>query len=271
MADSQPNELSPDRKKSTGTLKLAEEFVSISSPAAMQQLADTLKTFIVENKLFTELGTAEESKKHVHVEGWQFAGASMGIFPQVIETRRIEEQGEVKFSKKVWYKDSNGKNKYKYEDATNPIYKHEAIVELINITTGRVVGRGVAICSNQEAKKRTFDEYAIQSMAETRATGKAFRLCLGWIVKLAGYEGTPAEEVDDESTDPEDATVQPTVVEIPFEDVKLLVDLALTRMSPADKIKFIKDWTGSISDKKLTEQNYRVMYENLPRKDVGNE
>jgi len=32
-------------------------------------------------------------------------------------------------------------------------------------------------------------------MAITRATGKAFRLAFSWIVVLAGYEATPAEEI----------------------------------------------------------------------------
>ena len=33
-------------------------------------------------------------------------------------------------------------------------------------------------------------------MALTRATGKAFRLGFSWIITLAGYEATPAEEMD---------------------------------------------------------------------------
>jgi hypothetical protein len=33
-------------------------------------------------------------------------------------------------------------------------------------------------------------------MAITRATGKACRLGLGWIMHMAGYESTPAEEVE---------------------------------------------------------------------------
>jgi hypothetical protein len=32
-------------------------------------------------------------------------------------------------------------------------------------------------------------------MAQTRAVAKALRLCLGWIMALAGYEATPAEEM----------------------------------------------------------------------------
>jgi hypothetical protein len=58
------------------------------------------------------------------------------------------------------------------------------------------MGRGIAICSNKEAIKRNFEEYAIASMAQTRAEGKAYRMLLSWLISAAGYETTPAEEAD---------------------------------------------------------------------------
>jgi hypothetical protein len=74
--------------------------------------------------------------------------------------------------------------------------KYWATCEVRNITTNQVVSIGHAICSNKERTKRTFDEYAICSMAQTRAEGKAYRLLLGWLMKAAGFEATPAEEMD---------------------------------------------------------------------------
>lgn len=38
-------------------------------------------------------------------------------------------------------------------------------------------------------------QYAVKSMAQTRATSKAYRLNLSWLAVLAGLEATPAEEV----------------------------------------------------------------------------
>jgi hypothetical protein len=38
--------------------------------------------------------------------------------------------------------------------------------------------------------------FQLRSMAQTRACAKAFRNVLAWVVVLAGYRGTPAEEVD---------------------------------------------------------------------------
>ena len=45
-------------------------------------------------------------------------------------------------------------------------------------------------------EKKTLAPFAICSMAQTRAEGKAYRLLLGWLIKAAGYEATPSEEMD---------------------------------------------------------------------------
>ena len=39
------------------------------------------------------------------------------------------------------------------------------------------------------------DDFALRSMAQTRATSKALRMPLGFVVTLAGYLATPAEEM----------------------------------------------------------------------------
>ena len=39
------------------------------------------------------------------------------------------------------------------------------------------------------------DRPSVYSMAQTRALGKAYRMALSWIVKMADYEPTPAEEM----------------------------------------------------------------------------
>jgi hypothetical protein len=74
--------------------------------------------------------------------------------------------------------------------------KYMATCEVRNINTGLVVATGIALCSNAEKTKRYFDEYAILSMAQTRAIGKAYRNLLAWLMKAAGFEATPAEEMD---------------------------------------------------------------------------
>jgi hypothetical protein len=58
------------------------------------------------------------------------------------------------------------------------------------------------MCTKAENRWRTADDYAIRSMAQTRATSKALGSVLRFIVTLAGYDGTPAEEMHDVPTTP---------------------------------------------------------------------
>lgn len=130
-------------------------------------IATELATIINDRKIFTQI----KDKKYVNVEGWQLLGAFIGLTARYEEVRNLSSGNEIKYMAKV---------------------------SLIN-RDGEVKGQGVALCSNKEQSKRAFDEYAILSMAQTRAVGKAYRLAYGWVLKLAGYEATPAEEVQKEN------------------------------------------------------------------------
>ena len=74
--------------------------------------------------------------------------------------------------------------------------RYRAKVNIKRLDTQEIIGSGIAICTNKEKGKQYFEEYAIASMAQTRAIGKAYRNAFGWLMKLAGYEATPAEEMD---------------------------------------------------------------------------
>jgi hypothetical protein len=69
-----------------------------------------------------------------------------------------------------------------------------AKAEIVN-SKDEVLSVGYAICSKSESKKSSFDEYAVLSMAQTRSIGKAYRNLIGWVMKMSGYESTPAEEI----------------------------------------------------------------------------
>lgn len=148
-------------------ITISEQSTSLASPKDMVNFASTLKQFIVEQGLYTNI----QGKNYVHVEAWQFCGATMGVMPIVKLTERIVT-------------DDPGEMKYRVE------------VELHRLENDQVIGSGVALCSNRENKKRNFDEYAVASMAQTRAIGKAYRNAFGWLMKVAGYEATPHEEMD---------------------------------------------------------------------------
>ena len=152
------------------------ESYDIANSNETLHLAQDLAKFIKENRLFHNI----QGKAYVNVEGWQYAGARLGILPIIEELRRIESE--------------NGELKYMAE------------VKLLNLRNQQVVGSGFALCSNKEFGKKSYQEFAIASMAQTRAIGKAYRNILAWIIRAAGYEPTPAEEMDymvkDEQEDP---------------------------------------------------------------------
>lgn len=138
----------------------------IEKPGQVMQMAKVLKEYIIKNNLSVRI----VDKDYVMVEGWQFAGGTMGLFPRVAEVQNV---GAGKWTAKV---------------------------EIVN-KDGRIISTGYALCSKEEMKKRSFDEYAILSMAQTRAIGKAYRNLIGWVVKAAGYEATPAEEMKEKTSE----------------------------------------------------------------------
>ena len=155
---------------------------TIDKPSKLVGMAQVLKQHIVNQKLYTPIS----GKNYAHVEGWQFAGGLLGIYPKVARIENLSDTKEIK-----WL----------------------AEVHIIERATDKVIGVGIAICSNKESKKKNFDEYAILSMAQTRAIGKAYRNLIGWVMKLAGYEATPSEEMvrmGDRVPEPQKDNANPT-------------------------------------------------------------
>jgi hypothetical protein len=73
---------------------------------------------------------------------------------------------------------------------------YEAFAELVRLSDGMVIGSSSALCGTKDdAPWHERSEPARRSMAQTRATSRAFRQQYSWIMALAGYEPTPAEEM----------------------------------------------------------------------------
>ena len=64
------------------------------------------------------------------------------------------------------------------------------------LADGRVISRALAYCTNDEPNWRGKPRFQLASMSQTRACVKALRNVLSWVVVLAGYKGTPAEEIE---------------------------------------------------------------------------
>jgi hypothetical protein len=92
------------------------------------------------------------NRKHVMVDGWQTAGALVGI-TAVIEWSRLLADGS---------------------------WEARAVAKT---SDGRIVGAGESMCSKEERHWRTSEEFARRSMAQTRAIGRALRGPCGFLVQ----------------------------------------------------------------------------------------
>lgn len=139
--------------------------MEITNPDHIAKFSKILTEFITKNKLSCTI----QGKQYVYCDGWKFAGTSFGL--TAIPYRPINESKDKEI-------------------------KYSCECDIINIHTQTKLSYGFAICSNIESKKKSFDEYAIASMSQTRAIAKAYRNLLGFIMNAAGFEATPAEEAE---------------------------------------------------------------------------
>lgn len=192
----------------TNEIATQTEQVELTNPSDIMSFATNLKDLIVQNKLYTQI----KGKNYVNVEGWQIAGAFTGVFPIV---EKVENQSEGSY------------------------FKYRAEVTLRD-KDNNIVGSGMAICTNKEVGKTNFDEYAVASMAQTRAVGKAFRMKIGWLLKVAGYETTPAEEMD--------AIQDAQIVEKKPKHSMRDISYAVARLEQAKTIEELKAIFGTLGE-----------------------
>lgn len=124
--------------------------------AQAQVLADVIRS----RRLAVQIG----GKEYVRVEGWTLLGVMLGVSPVCEWTRPMDGGWEARV--------------------------------VARTLDGREVGAAEAMCSRDEPRWADQPEFALRSMAQTRATAKALRLPLGFVMALAGYETTPAEEME---------------------------------------------------------------------------
>lgn len=150
------------------------------------KVADSLAPLIERKGLYVVI----QRNKHITFEGWQTLGAMLAVTPRTAWTRQLD----------------NG---------------WEARVEVVAVD-GRVIGAAESECLRSEKRWSKADDYAVRSMAQTRAGSKALASVLRWIMTLAGYSGTPADEmprVQHQAAQEPEPTLSP-------EDAEYLVKLA---------------------------------------------
>ncbi len=143
--------------------------------AVATALADALKNIVDKQRLYTEI----KGKRYPQVEAWMTIGRLDNVVAREAERPIRNEDGS-----------------------------YEGFVELVRLSDGMVIGRASALCGmaddepwggtaakNGKPAQPPRAEYARRSMAVTRATSRAFRQQYSWIMALAGYEPTPADEM----------------------------------------------------------------------------
>ena len=118
-----------------------------------------------------------QGRDYVRIEGWQVLCHLCKLpLPSIVELRREDREGGY-------------------------VYVAEAL-----LAYGGREYRAYGICASDEPNWRGRPEFQLASMAQTRAAGKVLRLLLGWVMTLAGYEPTPAEEMTHDPTPPNTPT-----------------------------------------------------------------
>ena len=149
---------------------------------AAASLATPLKALIDSRHLSNVIS----GRPYVKCEGWTAMAAMLGITPHEVEV--TEKDGVF-----------------------------TAVVELRRINDGQSIARASAECGAPDELDRkgqplwaSRPRYARRSMALTRATAKACRLAFSWVIVLAGYEATPAEEMPDHGNTIDVTPTKPT-------------------------------------------------------------
>lgn len=149
-------------------LALAEEFVAVCRDRKKREMP-----------WLTKIGNGE----HLHIEAWQYLGQRAGVTGRTAETRAIRHP------------------------VTGDYEGEHAIAEAILVATGQVVGRAEQVCMADEVhaggttlrwvtKTGAPLRHAIMGMAQTRAQSRVLASVLRFIAEMAGFVGTPAEEMD---------------------------------------------------------------------------
>lgn len=129
--------------------------------AKATRVADALKAVVVAKKLVANI----QGKEYLTVEAWTTLGSMLGLYPFTEWSRPLEDG-------RGW----------------------EARV-IVRTRDGVEIAAAEAMCTRDERSWKNRDDYALRSMAMTRAVSKAMRLPLGFIAVLSGFEPLPADEV----------------------------------------------------------------------------
>lgn len=138
-------------------------------PVEVVQRASTVAAALADVIRTQHMFTSIRGKQHVSIEGWQTLGAMLGVSAVVTHTAEVGGQGSGDWEARAEARTSDG----------------------------RVVGAADAMCMRAEGGNwgPKASSNARRAMAQTRSMSRALRGPLGFVVTLAGYATTAAEEM----------------------------------------------------------------------------
>lgn len=120
-------------------------------------------------------------KTYLQFEDWQTLGRFYGVTAIVLDTKYVE-----------------------FGEDDERTRGFESRAQALLVGTNQVISAAEAMCLDDEQNwgyretrngKVKVPLFQLKSMAQTRACAKALRNVLAWVVVLAGYQATPAEEM----------------------------------------------------------------------------
>jgi hypothetical protein len=183
------------------------------------RVADVLKGVLSGQGLTKRIS----NRDHVLVEGWQTVGSMLGVFAVKEYVREVPWPSPVPEALKALHD-------------RGLVFGYTASYRAQR-PDGAIVGGAEADCKRSENTWKGRDDYALKSMAQTRAQSKALRAPLGFVVSLAGYSPTPADEMP-----PEEAEAQHPLAEEAGASVKQAASEALTYLLDGNPEEAEKAW-----------------------------
>jgi hypothetical protein len=186
----------------------SDEILAVAADVATK-FGDVVK----KQRMFKRIGDND----HIQIEAWQTIGALTGVVAPHGEVEQLTWPALEPIGaepplpgREPRNRDSDEWRTWKRADRIRAGWElHEDMLRARSIgraygfvarfnaaKNGSDVGWGEGRCTRGEAGKTNQDDYALSSMAQTRAQSRALGAPLKFVVKLAGYETTPAEELD---------------------------------------------------------------------------
>lgn len=162
----------------TAALAIRPEFQALSvsrEPSVILEEARKAATALTQVIEAKKKKVVFNGETYLENEDWLTVARFYGVTSRIRETRLVEF----------------GEDDYH-------VRGYEAVAEAFLVGSSQVISVAESMCLNDEPNWARKPLFQLRSMAQTRASSRVLRQVFGWVVVLAGYKATPAEEMGSE-------------------------------------------------------------------------